>query len=67
MTPGSTVMVTRDASATRRTSRCGWRSSASSKSPLEEGDRPKVGVGAKGEGDGVHGSDTEPDADDSAS
>jgi len=39
----------------------------SSKSPLEDGDRPKVGVGAKGEGDGVHGSDPEPNADDSES
>jgi hypothetical protein len=35
----------------------------SNKHPLDEGDRPKVGVGAKGEGDGVHGSDADADGD----
>src|ERR1700753_2899834 len=64
MTPGSTVMVTRDASGDEEDQplRLGVIP-PSNKSPLEEGDRPKVGVGAKGEGDGVHGTDdAEPDA-----
>jgi ATP-dependent Clp protease ATP-binding subunit ClpC len=64
MTPGSTVMVTRDASGDEEDLPLRLEIiPPSSKSPLEEGDRPKVGVGAKGEGDGVHGSDPEPDAD----
>ena len=40
----------------------------SNKHPLEESDRPKVGVGAKsGEGDGVHGAEDDPGAGDSES
>jgi ATP-dependent Clp protease ATP-binding subunit ClpC len=62
MTPGSTVMVTRDASGDEADQPLRLEIiPPSNKSPLEEGDRPKVGVGAKGEGDGVHGEDPEPD------
>jgi ATP-dependent Clp protease ATP-binding subunit ClpC len=65
MTPGSTVMFTRDASGDEEDKPLRLEIiPPSSKSPLEEGDRPKVGVGAKsGEGDGVHGTeDSGPDA-----
>src|SRR5690242_15713538 len=54
MTPGSTVMVTRDASGDEEDKPLRLEIiPPSNKSPLEgEGDRPKVGVGAKsGEGD----------------
>jgi ATP-dependent Clp protease ATP-binding subunit ClpC len=66
MTPGSTVMVTRDASGDEDDQPLRLEIiPPSSKSPLEEGERPKVGVGAKGgegEGDGVHGHDADGDA-----
>jgi hypothetical protein len=66
MTPGSTVMFTRDASGDEEDKPLRLEIiPPSNKSPLDEGDRPKVGVGAKsGEGDGVHGSENEPHADD---
>jgi ATP-dependent Clp protease ATP-binding subunit ClpC len=65
MTPGSTVMFTRDASGDEEDKPLRLEIiPPSNKSPLEEGDRPKVGVGAKsGEGDGVHGSEDEPATD----
>src|ERR1700710_560597 len=61
MTPGSTVMFTRDGSGDEEDKPLRLEIiPPSNKSPLEEGDRPKVGVGAKsGEGDGVHGSEDE--------
>jgi ATP-dependent Clp protease ATP-binding subunit ClpC len=56
MTPGSTVMVTRDASGDENDQPLRLEIiPPSNKSPLDEAERPKVGVGAKGEGDGVHG------------
>jgi ATP-dependent Clp protease ATP-binding subunit ClpC len=70
MTPGSTVMFTRDASGDEEDKPLRLEIiPPSNKSPLDEGDRPKVGVGAKsGEGDGVHGTeDSEPDSGDSES
>jgi hypothetical protein len=67
MTPGSTVMVTRDASGDEEDLPLRLEIiPPSNKSPLDE-ERPKVGVGAKGEGDGVHGEGDEPDADGSES
>jgi ATP-dependent Clp protease ATP-binding subunit ClpC len=63
MTPGSTVMVTRDASGDEEDQPLRLEIiPPSSKSPLDEAERPKVGVGAKsGEGDGVHGHEADTD------
>src|SRR5882757_6046858 len=65
MTPGSTVMVDRDASGDEEDKPLSLEIIPPSKPQGEVEERPKVGVGAKGEGDGVHGSDAEPGADDS--
>src|ERR1700744_453971 len=66
MTPGSTVMVTRDASGDEEDKPLRLEIiPPSNKSPLDESDRPKVGVGAKGEGDGVHGHEADADTDES--
>jgi ATP-dependent Clp protease ATP-binding subunit ClpC len=65
MTPGSTVMFTRDASGDEEDKPLRLEIiPPSSKSPLDEAERPKVGVGAKsGEGDGVHGHEAGQDDD----
>src|ERR1700744_1870141 len=66
MTPGSTVMVTRDASGDEEDQPLRLEIiPPSNKNPLDEADRPKVGVGAKGEGDGVHGHEADADTDES--
>ena len=51
-------MVTRDASGDEKDQPLRLEIiPPSNKSPLEEGDRPKVGVGAKGDGTEDHGED----------
>ena len=62
MTPGSTVMVTRDFSGDDDDKPLALEIIPPSK-PQGEDERPKVGVGAKSEGDGVHGSEAEDDPD----
>jgi hypothetical protein len=60
MTPGSTVMFTRDASGDEEGQPLRLEIiPPSNKSPLDE-ERPKAGVGAKIEGDGVHGHEADP-------
>jgi ATP-dependent Clp protease ATP-binding subunit ClpC len=66
MTPGSTVMFTRDASGDEEDKPLRLEIiPPSNKSPLDEAERPKAGVGAKTEGDGVHGHEADSGDDDS--
>src|ERR1700742_1589738 len=66
MTPGSTVMVTRDASGDEEDKPLRLEIiPPSNKHPLGEDERPKVGVGAKETGDGVHGHEADADSDES--
>jgi ATP-dependent Clp protease ATP-binding subunit ClpC len=68
MTPGSTVMFTRDASGDEEDKPLRLEIIPPSTKPLEAGEeRPKVGVGAKSEGDGVHGTEAADDESDSES
>jgi ATP-dependent Clp protease ATP-binding subunit ClpC len=60
MTPGSTVMFTRDFAGDEDDKPLSLEIIPPSK-PHGEEERPKVGVGAKGDGDGVHGSETADD------
>jgi ATP-dependent Clp protease ATP-binding subunit ClpC len=63
MTPGSTVMVTRDASGDEEDQPLRLEIiPPSNKHPLGEDERPKVGVGAKETGDGVHGHEADADS-----
>jgi ATP-dependent Clp protease ATP-binding subunit ClpC len=65
MTPGSTVMVTRDASGDEEDLPLRLEIiPPSNKNPLGEEERPKVGVGAKDGGDGVHGHEADTGTDD---
>ncbi|HVW47966.1 MAG TPA: ATP-dependent Clp protease ATP-binding subunit, partial [Solirubrobacterales bacterium] len=66
MTPGSTVMFTRDASGDEEDKPLRLEIiPPSNKNPLGEEERPKVGVGAKEGGDGVHGHEAGADSDES--
>jgi ATP-dependent Clp protease ATP-binding subunit ClpC len=62
MTPGSTVMVTRDTSGDEDDKPLKLEIIPPSKPHFDEDERPKVGVGAKGDGEGDHPEDAGPDA-----